>query len=283
MNIHTQNALNDTLKPEHYTWRKVTTRVNNLMGGKLWIDHYGDMIIKNHTTFQECILKFIPESKGWFNFGAPSSQSTSTQSALHQETNLGQITGVLNDSTGTPVWRIHGSWSTSLHAYRIESKNKDCPAWLSTPLLLWKKSTNELNQFNFTTFTAALNEINSSLQQLLPKSDSRFRKDQRALEKGDWSGADRSKEEIEDFQRSMRRECIDKFILDGTANGSIQGKKSENEIECGEEWWKSRWFYRMIDEDSGNAHWVFDDNYWKIRESVIEGGSWPEFVPKLFD
>ena len=34
----------------HYTWRKVTTIVHNIVVGKLWVDQVGDMVIKNHKT-----------------------------------------------------------------------------------------------------------------------------------------------------------------------------------------------------------------------------------------
>lgn len=46
----------------HYTWKKVTTTVHNIIVGKLWVDHHGDMTIVNHTTGDKCHLKFIPYS-----------------------------------------------------------------------------------------------------------------------------------------------------------------------------------------------------------------------------
>lgn len=46
----------------HYSWRKVTTTVHNIIVGKLWIDNHGEMIIENHKTGDKCHLKFIPYS-----------------------------------------------------------------------------------------------------------------------------------------------------------------------------------------------------------------------------
>lgn len=46
----------------HYTWKKVTTTVHNIIVGKLWVDHHGDMTITNHKTGDQCHLKFIPYS-----------------------------------------------------------------------------------------------------------------------------------------------------------------------------------------------------------------------------
>jgi len=46
----------------HYTWRKVTTTVNNIIVGRLWVDNHGEMDIKNHTTGDNCHLKFYAYS-----------------------------------------------------------------------------------------------------------------------------------------------------------------------------------------------------------------------------
>lgn len=46
----------------HYTWRKVNTTVHNIIVGKLWIDHHGEMDIVNHKTGDKCHLRFIPYS-----------------------------------------------------------------------------------------------------------------------------------------------------------------------------------------------------------------------------
>lgn len=42
----------------HYTWRKVTTTVHNIIVGKLWVDNHGEMDIKNHHTGDNCHLKY---------------------------------------------------------------------------------------------------------------------------------------------------------------------------------------------------------------------------------
>ena len=42
----------------HYTWRKVTTTVHNIIVGKLWVDNHGEMDITNHKTGDNCHLKY---------------------------------------------------------------------------------------------------------------------------------------------------------------------------------------------------------------------------------
>lgn len=47
-----------TKSGNHYTWRKVTTTVHNIIVGRLWVDNYGEMDITNHTTGDKCHLKY---------------------------------------------------------------------------------------------------------------------------------------------------------------------------------------------------------------------------------
>ena len=42
----------------HYTWRKVSTTVHNIIVGKLWVDNHGEMDIKNHFNGDNCHLKY---------------------------------------------------------------------------------------------------------------------------------------------------------------------------------------------------------------------------------
>lgn len=47
-----------------YSWRKVTTTVHNIIVGKLWVDHHGDMEIVGEQSSKgyKCHLKFLPYS-----------------------------------------------------------------------------------------------------------------------------------------------------------------------------------------------------------------------------
>ena len=46
----------------HYTWRKVTTTVHNIIVGRLWVDNHGEMDITNHKTGDVCHLKYASYS-----------------------------------------------------------------------------------------------------------------------------------------------------------------------------------------------------------------------------
>jgi hypothetical protein len=46
----------------HYTWRKVTTTIHNIIVGKLWVDNHGEMDISNHKNGDKCHLKYAAYS-----------------------------------------------------------------------------------------------------------------------------------------------------------------------------------------------------------------------------
>lgn len=46
----------------HYTWKKVTTTVHNIIVGKLWVDNHGEMAIVNQKTGDTCHINFHPYS-----------------------------------------------------------------------------------------------------------------------------------------------------------------------------------------------------------------------------
>jgi len=46
----------------HYTWRKVTTTIHNIIVGRLWVDNHGEMDITNHRTGDVCHLKYAAYS-----------------------------------------------------------------------------------------------------------------------------------------------------------------------------------------------------------------------------
>ncbi|KAG5461243.1 MAG: Oxysterol-binding protein-domain-containing protein, partial [Olpidium bornovanus] len=85
---------------EHYSFRKVTTCVNNLIYGKLRIDHYGEMVIQNHTTGDVAVLNF--KAKQW------------------REKVPCEIKGEVKAAgASSPVWEIWGRWEQKLIARRV--------------------------------------------------------------------------------------------------------------------------------------------------------------------
>ena len=142
---------------EHFTWRKVTTCVNNLIVGKLWIDHYGDMEIINHSTNESCTLTFA--AAGWRGKGQY------------------EITGKLKNASGATIVEIFGHWNDKLVAKPVNG---------GASTVLWKRlpiPPNAEKMFNFTEFAVTLNQMDGNLANFICPTDSRRRPDQRAMER----------------------------------------------------------------------------------------------------
>ncbi|ORX84788.1 hypothetical protein K493DRAFT_291733 [Basidiobolus meristosporus CBS 931.73] len=232
---------------EHFSWKKVTTRVNNILIGKIYLENYGDMEIINHRTGEMCILSF--KERRWGS----------------SEKNL--VEGVVKDKHGKPIWRLHGKWSEFLAARMIDGstepfpgdKQIKCKEIVPIPIvynrcvettnpvvLLWKKKkglTGEI-PFNLTPFAITLNDCPETLIHYLAPTDSRLRPDQKALERGEYEIAQKEKMRLEEKQRVKRKE----------------NEQDPNFT------WSPRWFVRDYDPDSQKGYWRFTHQYWEVRE-----------------
>ena len=43
---------------EDYTWNKATSCIHNILGGQRWVEHYGEVVVTNHTRGIVCKLNF---------------------------------------------------------------------------------------------------------------------------------------------------------------------------------------------------------------------------------
>jgi len=85
---------------EHFKWEGVRTIVHNLIIGKLWLDHHGDLEVLNRTTGDKAKLKL--KECGWFSKG------------WHE------VEGDVYDKTGIPYISISGKWNEAIYAkYRL--------------------------------------------------------------------------------------------------------------------------------------------------------------------
>ena len=95
--------------------------------------------------------------------------------------------------------------------------------------------------YGFTRFAIELNEFTDNLRDVLPRTDCRFRPDQRYLEEGNIEKAESEKQRIEEMQRIRRRE-----------------------MEANKESHKPMWF--QYNEENGE--WQFNGNqYWSKRDN----------------
>lgn len=234
----------DDPKTEHFSWKKVTTNVNIV--GTLSLDHYGDMVVKNHRTSETCTISFLKEAGGWFQ-SSPGMKN-------------GQLMGTVSNASGKVVFNLSGNWQESLKATKVSPDMKNIPEHL----MLWKKTPevpNAASNFNYTSFAMTLNQNSKELSKMLPLSDSRLRPDQRDMEHGRWDSATNGKEKLETRQRKARKQMMTEYEITKIPFGPIR-----KGIPIGEDWWSPRWFYRDMDSDTNEEMWKFTFEYWEARK-----------------
>ncbi|XP_031310928.1 oxysterol-binding protein-related protein 3 isoform X5 [Camelus dromedarius] len=163
---------------DHFEWNKVTSCIHNILSGQRWIEHYGEIVIKNlNDDSCHCKVNFI-KAKYW-------------------STNAHEIEGTVFDKSGKAVHRLFGKWHESI--YCGGSSSSAC-IWRANPM---PKGYEQY--YGFTQFALELNEMDPLSKSLLPPTDTRFRPDQRFLEEGNLEEAERQKQRIEELQRERRR------------------------------------------------------------------------------
>ncbi|KAM6314756.1 oxysterol-binding protein-related protein 3 isoform 4-T4 [Aegotheles albertisi] len=163
---------------DHFAWNKVTSCIHNILSGQRWIEHYGEIIIKNlNDDTCHCKLTFV-KAKYW-------------------NPNAHEIEGSVVDKAGKVVHRLFGKWHESLYYGTTSSSN--C-IWRANPM---PKGYEQW--YGFTQFALELNELDLQTRSLLPSTDTRFRPDQRFLEEGNVEGAEVQKQRIEQLQRERRK------------------------------------------------------------------------------
>ncbi|XP_060112896.1 oxysterol-binding protein-related protein 6 isoform X4 [Heteronotia binoei] len=198
-----------------YVWNKVTTCIHNILSGRRWIEHYGEITIRN-TKSSACICKLTFVKVNYWN------------------SNVNEVQGVVMDQEGKVVHRLFGKWHEGLY----------CGVGPSAKCI-WRPGsmpTNYERYYGFTRFAIELNELDPALKDLLPKTDARFRPDQRFLEEGNLEAAAAEKQRIEELQRSRRRYL------------------EENNMEH-----VPKFFKKVVDANQREA-WVSNDTYWEIRK-----------------
>lgn len=163
---------------DHFEWNKVTSCIHNILSGQRWIEHYGEIDIKNlNDDSCHCKVNFI-KAKYW-------------------STNAHEIEGTVFDRSGKAVHRLFGKWHESIYCGGASSST--C-VWRANPM---PKGYEQY--YGFTQFALELNEMDPLSRSLLPPTDTRFRPDQRLLEKGNIEEAEVQKQRIEKLQRERRR------------------------------------------------------------------------------
>ncbi|XP_016415620.1 oxysterol-binding protein 1-like isoform X2 [Sinocyclocheilus rhinocerous] len=300
----------------HYTWKKVTTTVHNIIVGKLWIDQSGEIDVVNHKTGDRCHLKFAPYS--YFSRDVAR-----------------KVTGVVTDKDGKAHYVLSGTWDEKMEYSRVmqssrrgengaDGRQKTVYQTLKAKEL-WRKTPlpeGAENMYYFSTLALTLNE----LEEGVAPTDSRRRPDQRLMEQGRWEEANAEKQRLEEKQRTVRRER--EREANRAASPSEEGKESADgaeEVEIASEPsettyktdtdetssdlslstetlhgshppaysmegpygapvksghqdnYKSMWFEQLVDPVTGEPTHIYKGGYWEAKEQ----GNW-DSCPDIF-
>lgn len=169
------------------------TRLHNLLIGRTWIDHYGDVTIENLTTRDSVTISF--EKCGFLSRG---------RHELH---------GQAIDSTGKVSLEINGKWNKTISITWLVDGSET----RGTQKVVWERpSRNAISKFKLTEFVFKLNEMDDNYERLLPPTDTRLRPDRRYLDKGDGNLAGVWKNRMEEKQRTDRKQREKKLLEDWT-------------------------------------------------------------------
>ncbi|XP_034455484.1 oxysterol-binding protein 1-like isoform X4 [Hippoglossus hippoglossus] len=240
----------------HYSWKKVTTTVHNIIVGKLWIDQSGEIDVVNHKTGDRCHLKFAPYS--YFSRDVPR-----------------KVTGVVTDKDGKAHYVLSGTWDEKMEFSRVmqsskgengtEGKQRTVYQTLKAKEI-WKKNPlpeGAESMYFFSTLALTLNE----LEEGVAPTDSRRRPDQRLMEDGRWDEANAEKQRLEEKQRTVRREREREAVK--AVCSPEEGAHQDNH--------QALWFEKIDDPVSGETLHIYKGGYWEAKEQ----GGW-DICPDIF-
>ncbi|XP_051939406.1 oxysterol-binding protein 1-like isoform X2 [Hippocampus zosterae] len=241
----------------HYTWKKVTTTVHNIIVGKLWIDQSGEIDVVNHKTGDRCHLKFTPYS--YFSRDVPR-----------------KVTGVVTDKDGKAHYVLSGTWDEKMEFSRImqssksengaEGKQRTVYQTLKAKEI-WRKNPlpeGAENMYYFSSLALTLNEPEEGVA----PTDSRRRPDQRLMEKGYWDEANAEKQRLEEKQRMARREREWEIVKAAVTPEDAVHPDS----------YQALWFEKIDEPTLGESMHVYKGGYWETKDS---GGGW-DVCPDIF-
>ena len=123
-------------------------------------------------------------------------------------------------------------------------------------MLIWSKNPlpeNSAWNYHFTKFALGLNFLPETLKGVIPRTDSRLRPDQKALENGQFDLAASEKFRLEEKQRAARKKLTTEYV--------------------------PKFFVEEQEKSSGETIYKLAVDYWAIRNS----GNWEKIdVPDLF-
>jgi hypothetical protein len=212
---------------EKYSWTLATCFLRNVIAGEKYIEPVESMTVVNETNGQKAVITF--KAGGLFSGRSE------------------EVTAQFFDAASSKPLAVTlaGKWTESLQ--RTDTGEN---IWTAGPLV-----PDAPKVFGYTSFAAALNQLDDVDKQVLAPTDSRLRPDQRALEDGKTDEAEALKARLEERQRARRK------VLESHG------------VE-----WKPKFFELVKGEEGDEEVWRLSagkTGYWECREK----GDWHHVEP----
>lgn len=230
-----------------FYYKSPKVRIHNVIFGRTWIEHYGDLEVRNLTTGDSCTILF-------------------TKSGFFESTRY-DVSGDIVNSKGKKIISIRGNWNkNAIGKWLVDTPSH--PKDFEIDLWRVKDGFFTGDKYNFTEYAKTLLECdNEHPDHIIAPTDSRLRLDRRELALSNYKKASEYKRIIEEKQRNFDKE-IEKKNLKWEP---IYFKKMQyagiNEIMyiyCGQYWENREKRIKQIKD--GNA--FFDISY---KDDKIKG------------
>ncbi|KAH8383508.1 hypothetical protein KR009_009004 [Drosophila setifemur] len=232
-----------------YSWRKITTTVNNIIVGKLWVDQHGEMEILGSQAAEgyKCVLNFVPYS--YFSREVQRS-----------------VKGVVMNKDNEVKWVVRGTWDNKIEIAPVLKTTgpPNSPTHTTGDYkLAWRRRPAPSDSDKYYHFTTLACQLNEEEEGVAP-TDCRRRPDQRLMEQAEWDASNKEKLRLEEKQRTVRRQ---------------REAEAEQAAAEGRPYpaYEPMWFKREKEEGSDNFVHVFKNTYWTAKEEQ----NW-EGCPELY-
>lgn len=250
---------------DHYAYEQAHTLVNNIVVGSLWIDNVG--VVNIHDIANQKFDTFVKLKR-------------CSGSVFADSKSFGAVTGEVKLKDGNELChKIVGNWRKEV---RVDGET----IWTASERISKHKTAGH----TMTEFAWNLNSpLNENDRRFFPKTDSRLRPDERALENGDYSLASSEKDRIEKSQRQRRKEnegnCSGDLIDGVATNGNdvSSSSTSTSTITRDESEGRASWFEMKEDQFSGKREWRYRGGYFEAKLAAANGSEWPDHdIPDIF-
>jgi len=176
---------------DHYFYTNPKAKVHNLIFGKMWVEHYGQLHITSLKNGYTCKVNF----KKCSFFGGVDYR----------------LDGTICDTDGNICVELEGRWDQYLKGTWLVDTKESEKGKIEE---LWRVyDYNFINdKYHLSKFAASLIELSDELKSLLPPTDSRLRLDKEKLVSGDIESATKIKKIMEERQRQEKKNRESEWI-----------------------------------------------------------------------